>query len=135
MLSVISEVQTKVVMPSCAVIVLTLFFLFLALDAGAREADLLLFIAPVNSLCGVALCTLAFRRTLMWTGILGLAMMAIGPFFTLGLMTEERGLIRQLIVGAITARYTLLAAYCMYRVMQQERGALSAASSGEPRSR
>lgn len=115
----------KVFVAACAVLALTVSFMFFTLDAGANEADLCLFLAPVNSLCGLALCILAFKRRLKWVGILGLSMMVIWPFFTLALAVEDRGVVRQSAAGAIATAYAILGILCFCLVKWREWGSLT----------
>ena len=114
----------KTFIVACGVLTLTVLFLVLALDAGAREADLGLFLAPVNSLCGLSLCIFAFRRRLIWVGALGLSMMAIWPFFSLALALQDGGILRQLAIGTIAAAYALFALSCFYSIKKSEWGSL-----------
>ncbi|MES2983546.1 MAG: hypothetical protein V4727_14630 [Verrucomicrobiota bacterium] len=110
----------KPYIPAIGVFAITVLYLTLALDAGAGEANIGLFFAPFNSLCGIALCILAFRRHLIWSGILGLLMMAIWPFFTVILLIISEGVLRQLAVGTIVTAYAVIGATCFYRIKQDE---------------
>ena len=114
----------KTFLLSCGLLILTVWFLFVLLDNGAVEANLGIFVAPVNALCGLALCRLAFRQRLQWVGILGLVMLAIWPFFTLALAVQVKGIFRQLMVGGLAATYALSGLWCFYNVFRKEWKAL-----------
>jgi 4-amino-4-deoxy-L-arabinose transferase-like glycosyltransferase len=90
------------------------FFLFtslgmlLFLDAGANEAGIAFYLAPINTALGVLLCIHAYKHRRPRAGALGLLLCAFWPLYILVLIHTGRGVLRQALLLTIDIPFILL---------------------------